>query len=185
MAASRGFFSSVWAATGRVLVNVNVSHGGFYNPIQLDQLIWDYKSVHGDDLVKLNSFLENVQVEVAHLSERNNKVGHPTLRIKTVFGLATTSDGREKEGNETKDHYLRHPPRIRSFGAGPDDVQFFLENPSALTSTAPTDPNGKMGGSSGGMSAPDLSNGRYVSVKTYYIESKYIAENYAAMIVIV
>lgn len=44
LSALRGFFSSVRVATCRILVNVNVSHGAFYDAIPLDQLIQKYGS---------------------------------------------------------------------------------------------------------------------------------------------
>ena len=47
LTALRGFFSSVRVATCRILVNVNVTHGAFYDPIPLDQLIQKYGPAHG------------------------------------------------------------------------------------------------------------------------------------------
>ncbi len=46
LSALRGFFSSVRAATCRILVNVNISHGAFYDAIPLDQLIQKYGSAN-------------------------------------------------------------------------------------------------------------------------------------------
>lgn len=39
LTALRGFFTSVRAATNRILVNINVSHGAFYQEGQLTRLM--------------------------------------------------------------------------------------------------------------------------------------------------
>ena len=62
-----------------------------------------------------------------HLAEKKNKAGEPIPRVKTIYGLAGKEDG----------HGLDHPPLVRSFGAGPKDVEFFLNDstrePSSLS----------------------------------------------------
>ena len=127
LSALRGFFSSVRVATCRILVNVNVSHGAFYDAIPLDQLIQKYGSANQFNRVKLQSFLKRVRVKVIHLAEKKNKTGESIPRVKTIFGLASKDDG----------HSLDHPPRVQSFGAGPKDVEFFLNDsigaPSSLS----------------------------------------------------
>jgi eukaryotic translation initiation factor 2C len=121
--AIRGFFSSVRVAACRILVNINVSHGAFYDAIPLDQLIDRYGSANRFDKHKLQKFLGKLRVKTIHLTEKKNRAGEIIPRVKTICALANTNDG----------HRLEHPPRVAQFGAGPKDVEFFLED-------SPTEP---------------------------------------------
>lgn len=169
LTALRGFFSSVRVATCRILVNVNVSHGAFYDAIPLDRLIEKFGSVHGPNRVKLESFLKRVRVRVTHLAEKRNKAGEVVPRVKTIFGLANKNDG----------HGLERPPRVQNFGSGPKEVEFYLDTSSGGPSSAPsgraagTPSGGKKGkGKKGGPSkeAPvqSGSQGRYISVYDFF-----------------
>lgn len=124
LSALLGFFSSIRLATCRILVNVNVSHGIFYDAIPLGSLIEKYGASNNSGL---QSFLKRVRVKVTHLAEKKNKAGESIPRVKTIYGLASKDDG----------HGLDHPPLVRSFGAGPNDVEFFLNDsigePSSLS----------------------------------------------------
>ena len=170
LTALRGFFSSVRVATCRILVNVNVSHGAFYDAIPLDQLIQKYGSAHQFNRVKLKSFLKGVRVRVIHLGEKKNKAGESIARVKTIFGLANKDDG----------HGLDHPPRVQSFGAGPKDVEFFLNDSPGAPSSSSTGQaagtpgkkkkgKGKKGGEPSqepGQNAPQ--GGRYITVYEFF-----------------
>ena len=170
LSALRGFFSSVRVATCRILVNVNVSHGAFYDPIPLDQLIQKYGSANQFNRVKLQSFLKGVRVRVIHLGEKKNKAGESILRVKTINGLANKNDG----------HSLDHPPRVQSFGAGTKEVEFFLSDSSgAPSSSSPAQTGGtpggkkkgkgKKGGASGQGPGPStVQGGRYISVHDFF-----------------
>ena len=168
LTALRGFFSSVRVATSRILVNVNVSHGAFYDAIPLDQLIRKYGM---GNRVRLQSFLKRVRVRVIHLPEKKNKAGLVVPRIKTIFALANKDDG----------HALAHRPKVKGFAAGPKDVEFFLDSgpaPSAGPSTAIAGTQtggkkkGKKGGGGGGQSEPQSSEGRYISVYDFFEQSR-------------
>ena len=186
--ALRGFFSSVRVATCRILVNVNVSHGAFYDAIPLDQLITRYQSAHGMNRFKLQAFLKRVRVRVIHLGDKKNKAGEFIPRVKTIFGLANTNDG----------YKLDHPPRVSSFGAGPKEVEFFVSDPSEAPSSSSTSQpavtqgskkkgKGKKGSKSsqgpgqdtpqGGESsrAPgqDVQDGKYISVYDHFRTGMY------------
>ena len=138
LSALRGFFASVRVATCRILVNVNVSHGAFYNPIPLDHLIRVYDA---GNLLKLQSFLRRVRVEVTHLPKKRNKAGIVVPRVKTIFGLATGNDG----------HSLDYPPRVSSFGEGPKGVEFFRKDSSEATpSSSTSQASGTTGGTKKG-----------------------------------
>ena len=170
LTALRGFFSSVRVATCRILINVNVSHGTFYDAIPLEQLIDRYGSAHGFNRVKLQSFLKRVRVRVTHLGEKKNKAGQSIARVKTIFGLANQNDG----------HGLDHPPQVLNFGAGPKDVKFFLNDSSGAPSSSSTGQatgtpgnkkkgKGKKGGESSQGPGQNVSQGgRYISVYEFF-----------------
>ncbi|CAJ2501891.1 Uu.00g047440.m01.CDS01 [Anthostomella pinea] len=117
LTAVRGFFASVRVAANRVLVNVNVSHGAFYDARALDQLI----AKCGRKKRKLNSFLWKLRVRTTHLKGKKNKKSEEIPRIKTVLGLATLEDGR------TGKPPPEHPPIVPEYGAGAKAVKFWLE----------------------------------------------------------
>lgn len=130
LTALRGFFTSVRAATNRVLVNINVSHGAFYQEGLLTQLINAYYPQRTERGMRvLEKFLKRVRVRTTHLKAKTNKKGEPILRAKAVAALAKKSDGRK----------LAHPPQVSQTGAGPKDVKFWLEDrlPSAAPSSVP------------------------------------------------
>jgi eukaryotic translation initiation factor 2C len=127
--AIRGFFSSVRVAACRILVNINVSHGAFYDAIPLGQLIQRYGSANKFDIVKLQKFLGKLRVRLIHLKEKKNKAGEVIPKVKTICALANRNDG----------HRLEHPPRVAAFGAGPKDVEFFLDDsPKEPPSSTPS-----------------------------------------------
>lgn len=106
LTAIRGFFSSVRAATGRVLVNVNVCYSAFYRPGTLAGLM----IAHGlQDRYRLQQFLKGARVKINHTRP---------LRIKTILALASPSDG--KGSNQLR-------PKVPEFGAGPKEVQFWFQ----------------------------------------------------------
>lgn len=180
LTAVRGFFSSVRVAACRILVNVNVSHGVFYNPIPLDQLIDQYGSAKGFNLFKLQTFLKGVRVRTTHLREKRNKAGELIIKAKTIFGLAMKNDGQGSE----------HPPRMpmdKPLGGGPKVVEFFLGESSGVPSSAPTGQaggkkkgKGKKGGASAevqagssSQTAGGSSSGKYISVFDYFKSGMY------------
>ena len=179
LTALRGFFTSVRAATNRVLVNVNVSHGAFYNEGQLTGLIEAYAPRYDTSGMRsLEKFLKRVRVRTTHLKEKKNKKGEVVHRPKTVFGLANKSDGQAP-----------NRPRVREFGAGPKHVEFWLEDRStaaaAPSSTPGAEPSqaapkkqgkGKGKGAKGKSGAPatagpqpaSAGTGRYISVYDHF-----------------
>ena len=126
LVALRGFFSSVRLATARILVNVNVTHGAFYQGGQLSKLMIEFNGARGDS--SLQRFLKMVRVEVGH-REKRNKAGKLVPIIKTIYGLATQADGRgqkpEKKGKTSTDQSEDKPPKVKHNGAGPKDVAFW------------------------------------------------------------
>ena len=124
--ALRGFFSSVRIATCRVLANINVIHGAFYEHLPLDQLIQKYQLGHESDSGKLQDFLRGVRVQLIHLPEKINEAGEPIIRTRTISGLANINDGSN----------LKFRPRVHKFGAGAKEVEFFLNDTTLISSSS-------------------------------------------------
>lgn len=105
LVAIRGFFSSVRAATGQILVNVNVCCSAFLRPGPLGH----FMSMHGvQDTYQLEQMLKGARVKTSYR-------GIP--KIRTIVGLASPSDG--KDLNQQR-------PRVQEHGAAPERVQFWL-----------------------------------------------------------
>lgn len=120
--AIRGFFTSVRAATNRILVNINVSHGAFYQEGQLSRLMDAYGR---RNLRSLEKFLKRVRVRTTHLPPKKNKQGQEIPRVKTIYGLAAVEKRRWA--------HLAHPPRVSAFGAGPKNVEFWWSEDAPMT----------------------------------------------------
>ena len=159
--ALRGFFSSVRLATNRILLNMNVSHAAFYMAGDLENVM----RAHGlYNLRRLDGFLKLLKVRTTHLPEKRNKADEVIPRVKTIYALARTSDGSGP-----------HRPRVKSNGAGPRDVEFWLD------AAAPA--SGQSGGKGGTkkkgkgkepVAGPSVSSGggRYISVYDFFKQSK-------------
>lgn len=117
LTALRGYFRSARPSTGRILVNVNVSHAVFFRPGPLEELINIFAAAYGRNLFQLERFLKKVRVETTHLPVKKNKAGKKIPKVKTIIALATQNDGAG----------LPHPPRVARFGANAKEVQFWLE----------------------------------------------------------
>lgn len=153
LTAIRGFFASVRAATSRILVNVNVSHGAFYNEGPLDRLVLQYDP-QLRSMPRLNSFLKRLRIRSTHLPVRKNKRGDTILRIKTILGVATPNDGQNP-----------NPPRVRGFGAGPNNVEFWVDDqPQSGKKSKKKDT---------GESAKGPSGGKYISVAKFFSASEF------------
>lgn len=179
LTAVRGFFTSVRAATNRILVNINVSHGAFYQEGQLSRLMFAYGFSNNERALRsLEKFLKRVRVRTTHLKEKKNRKGEVVHRVKTIFALAKKTDGRG----------LAHPPCVSQTGAGPKNVEFWLEDKLEATSApvksvpgaepVPATPSkkgkgkGKGKGGAGavpaGPQAPGAGPGKYVTVYDHF-----------------
>ncbi|KAK4075706.1 hypothetical protein Trihar35433_2266 [Trichoderma harzianum] len=143
LTAIRGFFASVRAATARVLVNINVSQAAFFQEGPLDQFILRLGTQGG--LSKLQAFIHGIRIRVTHLPDKLNRRGKPVSRVRTIGWLANTKDGQG----------LKNPARVKAFGAGPKDVQFWLKEDSKDTK--------KQGGK-----GAKAQGGQYISVYDFF-----------------
>ncbi|KAI0554701.1 ribonuclease H-like domain-containing protein [Xylaria curta] len=148
LTAVRGYFTSVRAATARMLLNANVSHAAFYSKGSLGDVMKSFLQANEDNPYKLASFLKRVRITVNHLEKKNNK-GQIVQRVKTIYGLAAPGDGSTKAGKPV----LEHPPQVSKFGAGAKDVKFWLNGTGGGKNNAKTTSTG----------------GRYISVYDYFL----------------
>ena len=156
--ALRAFVFSVRAATERLLVNVQVKNLPFYEPGPLEQITCSFVSHNGSSRRALAAFLNRLSVEVTHLRRANSK-GQRVSRYKSIIGLAARTDGRN----------LPNPPVVPAFGAGPKDVQFFLqEGASTLSNNAPSKAESGKGKKAKKDGTP--AEGRYISVIDFFRE---------------
>ncbi|KAL6879269.1 Piwi domain-containing protein [Trichoderma novae-zelandiae] len=156
LTAIRGFFASVRAATARVLVNVNPSHGAFFQEGPLDQFILRLGSGRG--LYRLQQFIKGIRVRTTHLKDKVDKRGTVIPRIKSIWALANPNDG----------HGLAHPPRVSAFGAGPKSVEFWLDGaPQSQVQPGPSSSKKKKGGPA----AKGQESGQYISVYDFFLKS--------------
>ena len=157
--ALRGIFISVRAATARLLLNVQVKYIACYQEGPLIHVIKEYQRGY-HDVNSLRRFLMKLKVRVTHI-QRKNKRGEIVPRIKTIAGLATTNDGVSQA----------NPPRVARHGAGPKEVEFFLEAPGQQPSqSVSSGAKGKKGRKP--TKAGPAQAGRYISVADFFRQSR-------------
>jgi eukaryotic translation initiation factor 2C len=158
--ALRGYLVSVRAATSRLLVNVQVKHAASYEAGPLGHLIQLYTNANGPNLYKLEKFVKRLRVQVTHII-RKNAAGQNIARIKTIFGFATSQDGRN----------LPNPPIVPTFGSGSNNVQFFLGGPTDATDGGSKGPSkqtpAKRGKKPAKPSGPQQA-GEYITVANFF-----------------
>ncbi|RAL67729.1 hypothetical protein DID88_008463 [Monilinia fructigena] len=145
--AIRGFYQSVRPATGRLLLNVNVTHSVFLEPSSLANLFQrlGYGASVADKIKKK-------RVRVLHWPQKVSKDGTIIPQEKTINDLARPKDGSSEE----------HPPQVARYGAGPKDVKFYLsEEPPSTKSDTPS--------KSGSKKKASKAN-KYISVYDYFKE---------------
>jgi eukaryotic translation initiation factor 2C len=159
--ALRGYFRSVRLATGRMLVNVNISHAVFFRPGPLRELILSFfNSIGGENWYQAERFLKKVRVKTTHLPPKKNKAGQEIPRVKTIIGLASNNDGAN----------LPHPPQVGRYPASSKNVKFWF------------DPDAPLSSKSGAKAAPAKSGSKkgdkpksqpgYISVFDYFQKCK-------------
>ncbi|CCD51625.1 similar to RNA interference and gene silencing protein (Qde2) [Botrytis cinerea T4] len=151
--AIRGFYQSVRPATGRLLLNVNVTHSVFLERGPLNVFFQRLGNAHS-----VVDKIKGKRVEVTHLPAKKSKAGITIPREKTIWDLARPSDGRTEE----------HPPQVARYAAGPKDVKFWISaEKSSTKDKAPTKSGPKKGSSK-----PASTLDKYITVYDYF-KSKY------------
>jgi eukaryotic translation initiation factor 2C len=155
----RGYFQSIRPATGGILLNVNVTHGVFFEPLRLDVLL---PKIGADNRLTLQKKLKLVRVQVIHIPPKKNKSNKDIRRVKRIFGLAHPQDGLKEQ----------HPPRVSVFGAGPKDVKFWISDstPTGAAAGSGVQPAGKGKPPKKPTDAALLAN-TYISVFDYFRKS--------------
>lgn len=110
--ALRGFFASVRLASYRTLINVNVSHGAFYNPVPLCDLMESYGVTPYDEL---ETFVKGLKVRTNYLKD---KEGEYITMVKTISGFAHETDGSGQN----------LPPKVDEYAGSPSQVWFYLKD---------------------------------------------------------
>ncbi|RYP92829.1 hypothetical protein DL770_001000 [Monosporascus sp. CRB-9-2] len=123
----RGYFQSARPATGRLLLNANVTHGVFRLAGRVSDLMKDYDLTDSGSLQNLHKCLSKLRARVTYLAEKgtsgkkgNKPAGVSRIGEKAITGLATKFDGSSGEPR----------PKIANSGARPHEVQFYLRAPA-------------------------------------------------------
>ena len=124
IAAMRGYFSSVYVVDYGILVNVNVSHGSFFQAGSLLNLMRRIDSNFRNRPGTLHVILRGVRIGQKHFTDPSGKSIPFEKRTKTIIGFATGSDGRYPANQQPQPY---HPPRMPRSFAGPEDVEFWYE----------------------------------------------------------
>ncbi|KZL81875.1 piwi domain-containing protein [Colletotrichum incanum] len=131
LTAIRGYFQSVKLGTGRVLLNVNVTHGVFKTPVNVSELCrWFHVAVFGQGnpvtarnarmrLRTLSKFLARTRVTVKFRDSNNKEI----TGKKTILGLADRFD--VSQAVLGRDVLFR--PEFNH--GGPQEVKFNLQAP--------------------------------------------------------
>ncbi|KAG8528629.1 uncharacterized protein KY384_006316 [Bacidia gigantensis] len=134
----KGYFAALRVAAGRFLVNLNPRTKVFYRAIFVDVSISEWGEAHtpvfflNDDAkrrLSLQQFLAGLRVVPVQGQQRFDGIADDHPRIKSVSGLADPTDGYrsvvDDQGVKSLEPIEDFPPRVRTFGAGPQDVEFY------------------------------------------------------------
>jgi hypothetical protein len=167
----RGFFVSVRAATARVLLNVQVKYIACYNEGPLAHVIGGFGN---RNTYRLEKFLKGLRVHVTHIVRKNSR-GEARPRIKPIHGLANRGDGGSSP----------NPPRVPRHGAGPNEVEFFLNEVAPTPAAVPgvpdaPEPKGKKGKKNAkAPRAGPAEAGRYVTVSAFFKKGQSFHSHFA------
>ncbi|KAH8126793.1 hypothetical protein ACSS6W_002380 [Trichoderma asperelloides] len=128
LAAARGYFQSARLATGRVLVNANVTHGVFRISGRMTEILDNLQiraasKNEGFEMRKLRAFGKFLPKTRVWYNFKTTE-GKSVRRSKAIRGLASWSDVVKKGKG------MPHPPKFDAnweFG-GPKNVQFWIDS---------------------------------------------------------
>ena len=143
------------------MLNINVTHGVFLEPLRLDIL---FPRMGTGNRLTLQKKMKLVRVQVIHIPAKKTKSNKDIPRVKTIFGLAHPQDG-QKAGEQ-------HPPQVNGFGAGPKDVKFWVSDAPPSGAATGAAPAGK-GKPPKKPTGPALPTNAYISVFDYFRKSEF------------
>ncbi|KGO64198.1 protein of unknown function DUF1785 [Penicillium italicum] len=115
--AVRGYYSSVRLGAGRIFLNLNVTHGAFFNGGGLlSEILIAFAQIHGKDRQVIGRYLKGLKVYALHLDVRENGSGEKEKPIRTIFGVADVGDGCKGP----------NPPRVKQQASSAKNVQFWM-----------------------------------------------------------
>lgn len=162
----RGYFQSVRPATGRLLLNVNVTHGIFRRDPPLLNLFTEMGLNKMQEMERAGpsgsspNFEYNAKLLDRFLHRAKVLVKAPVLKGKIVqrfmSGLAKKGDGKNEE------HPPRHKEPMATEFRGPHSTKFFLKRPAADSKAA---------------LVPGLNYDDYNTVAEYYLKKYNIKAN--------
>jgi hypothetical protein len=122
----RGIFASIRPTTCRILANIQVTHGTFFKPGPLADLI----KVYNNDYVALDRVLKLLRVKATHLRAKKDEISLSQSEqpagddavYRTIIGLAR----RDNTPRSSDSKRARVTSNVQ-LGAGPEDVEFWLE----------------------------------------------------------
>ncbi|KAH6844732.1 ribonuclease H-like domain-containing protein, partial [Chaetomium sp. MPI-CAGE-AT-0009] len=123
----RGYFSSIRFGAGKAWVNINVTHGAFFNDVLVSEWIREAGYAGSRQYERLHGVLKGVRVKLEHRYIDDGGEQKPIVKI--IRGLATTADG----ASQVRDHGSfptgHHPPQFAQgsppYGAQCSQVSFF------------------------------------------------------------
>ncbi|KAJ6025043.1 hypothetical protein N7540_005840 [Penicillium herquei] len=164
--AIRGFFISVRAATARALLNVQVKYLACFQEGPLPAVIGEYQYTSGrGNTYRLDAFVKGMRIRSTHIVRKSSSGKVRPSPVKKISGLATPADGRSSP----------NPPRVARHGAGPNEVEFFLEAPGSKPGQEPAAAKPKKGKKPA--KAGPTQAGQYISVAAYFKREYNIAVN--------
>jgi eukaryotic translation initiation factor 2C len=93
-------------------------------------------SCGANNAVALERFVRLVRVQTRHLPEKRNKANEVIPIVKITFGLARKDDG----------YRMAHPPRIKQYGAGAKDDEFWLDDKASSSDVPKSEAKGSAKG---------------------------------------
>ncbi|KAJ6125862.1 RNA interference and gene silencing protein [Penicillium samsonianum] len=113
------------AVAARVLVHVETRCIPCLHPGPLSVMMRGYMSHHTSQIDRLENILRGIRVHI--MPSVRNYQGRSFATTVKIRGLATCNNGA----------LLQHPPKVARYGAGPQEVEIFIESRQTLGAASP------------------------------------------------
>ncbi|KAI1095581.1 Piwi-domain-containing protein [Rostrohypoxylon terebratum] len=110
----RGYFQSARPATGRLLLNANVTHGVFRPSGLVSKMMDDFGL--NNPARSLNEFLSRLRARIRIMAEKGVPGSKEKIFKKLITGIATPQDNKG----------ITNGPKVKREAAGPSEVSFYL-----------------------------------------------------------